>query len=195
MAVWLDPDAPATRPELRPDAGEPTLLFSPEEPEFSAGGVVRDDTLYLYAARPRPLTCSVIVARAPLAHALEREAWRFYAGDRRWTAQWRDATEIMQSGPVVSVHWNPHLQRYFGVTNWVFGGEIELRTAPRPEGPWSRPHAIGTGLRPGEIVQWSGEAIAHAHLMRDRGRREYLTFRRSTGALSSEIRMLEIVLH
>ncbi len=195
IALWTDPTAAAVRPALRPGTPEPTLLFQGGEPQFSAGAVVREDMLYLYASRPSFLTKSILVARAPLARALEREAWRFHSENGRWVADWRRATEIMQGGTEVSVHWNQHLRRYLAITSQGLSGEMELRTAPRPEGPWSRPHAIGTGLQPDERRQWSGGAIAHAHLARDGGRRQYVTFRRSRGAFGSEIRVLEIVLH
>jgi len=195
IAVWSDFAAAPMRPVLRLGTAEPTLLFQGDEPQPSAGAVLARDTLFLYGTKPVFLSRSVFVACAPLARALERGAWRFYAGDGRWIADWKRATELMLAGPHLSVHWNAHLRRYVAVTSQGYSGEIELRTALRPEGPWSRRHVVGTGLKTARDGQWNVGALAHPELSRDGGRIEYLTYRHPIDMFNHEIRLMEIVFH
>jgi len=153
-----------------------------------------------------------VVARAPLAQALERGAWRFWAGDGRWTASWLAARSVLQAGPHFSVHWNAHLRRFLAVCSAEDCDGVELRTAPRPEGPWSPRLVVRSPARrpPVEIVApwfalWSGGyvtwpiapydfgALAHPEFARDGGRVEYVTFNRPEGRQPTT-RLLEITL-
>jgi hypothetical protein len=195
IAVWSDLDSAVLRPALRPDTAEPTLLFQPSALQPSTGAVVVRDTLYLYATRSIFCSNSVFVARAPLARALDHEAWRYYGGQARWSRDASEAAEVMQASPHVSVHWNAHLRKYVAITNRTLDDGIEIRTAGRPEGPWSAPQLIATGAQP----PWEGlhnwAALAHPELARDGGRIEYVSYRHPTSDFSHEIRLMEIVLH
>jgi serine/threonine protein kinase len=195
FAVWTDPDSTLVRPALRPGTAEPTLLFQTGELVPSTGAVVRRDTLYLYATKPVFCSNSVMVARAPLARALERDAWRFYGGQGRWMDDWRQAVEVMQGSPHLSVHWNAYLRKYIAITNLSLSDGIELRTADRPEGPWSGPQVIASGAAPPREGLNNWAAVAHPEFARDGGKTEYLTYRHPIGDFSHEIRLMEIVLH
>jgi serine/threonine protein kinase/tetratricopeptide (TPR) repeat protein len=195
IAVWSDFDSAVFRPELRPGTAEPTLLFQRGELTPSTGAVVARDTLYLYATRPNFLSNSVFVARVPLARALDREAWRYYCGKGQWTTDAVRAIEVMLASPHLSVHWNAYLRRYLAITNVALDDGIELRTAPRPEGPWSAPQMIARGAAPrwGGLHNWA--ALAHPELSRGGGRVEYVSYRHPTNDFNHEIRLMEIVLH
>jgi hypothetical protein len=129
IAVWTDPTQRAVRPAA---GGTVTELFSAEEPAWGSAAVVVDDLLYAYACKPDQQGCPVLVARVPLAHALDRQAWRFYAGDRGWSANWREAIPVTDCAGYLSVHWNGYLGRY--LASHVVPGirAIALRTADRP---------------------------------------------------------------
>jgi hypothetical protein len=195
FAVWTDPDSTPVRPALRPGTAEPTMLFQPGELAPSTGAFVRRDTLYLYATKQIFCSNSVMVARAPLSRGLERDSWRYYGGQGRWTDDWRQAVEVMQGSPHLSVHWNAYLRKYIAITNLSLSDGMELRTADRPEGPWSNPQVIASGAAPPREGLNNWAAVAHPEFARDGGRIEYLSYRHPTDSFNHEIRLMEITLH
>jgi serine/threonine protein kinase len=195
IATWSDPDHPVVRPELRPGTAEPTLLFQRGELMPSTGAVVVNDTLYLYATRPKFLSSSVFVARAPLARALDHEAWRYYRGNGAWTTDATRAVPVMEGAAHLTVDWNAYLHRYVAVSTPTMGGGIELRTAPRPEGPWSPTQMVALGLAPPAVGLSNWAALAHPELSRDGGRVLYVSYRHPTDDFNHEIRLIELTLH
>ena len=211
LAVLRDGGGDPVRQEVRPGSAEPTLLFQGLDPQMSAAGLVLRDTLYLYG-RSLSRGTPTVVARAPLADALDRNAWQFWAGDGRWAAAWIDAKGILDTGSQFSVHWNAHLRKLIAVISAEDCDGVELRTADRPEGPWSprlvipapvgRPLAdttfmAGAITRAGTLVPFKMRphdyaALAHPGLSRDGGRIEYVTFSRPIDGLTSNIRLLEL---
>lgn len=194
IAVWTDPGGLPERLRVRPGSPEATLLFQGDEPPYDQAGVVVRDTLYLYGMRSNFCVYSVFVARAPINRALERDAWRFYAGANHWSEDWKQAAEIMLASRSLSVHWNPHLRKYLSVSSLNFSNQVEIRTADRPEGPWSRAFVIDTVVMPAIPQSTNSRAVGHPELAQDNGRIEILTYRRPTGDFNDEIRLLEIVL-
>jgi hypothetical protein len=103
----------------------------------------RAGLLYVYGIRNQsPLNRQLLLARVPAAAVQEPGQWRFYAGDGKWSDRHQDAAPIaedlvnelsveectIEGGPLlVMVHSEP-----------LFGRHIFLRTASRPEGPWSK---------------------------------------------------------
>src|SRR5205823_3506453 len=76
-----DANGTVVRPIESPGSPDPTLLFSARTPMFIAGSVVVGDVLYSYGCSPGFLVQNCDLARVPVADALDRSAWRFYAGD------------------------------------------------------------------------------------------------------------------
>jgi hypothetical protein len=93
----------------------------------------------------------------------------------------------------LSVHWNEHLRRYLAVYSTPLINTIEIRTALRPEGPWSASRVVFKGKAP-STETWDYCGMAHAELARESGRIEYVTYCRETGFLRSEIRLVEMTL-
>ena len=103
--------------------------------------------LYVYGIRNQsPLDRQLLLARVPADAVHEPGKWRFYAGDGKWSSRLQDAAPI--AGGLVNelsveecaaggrpllvmVHSEP-----------VFGRRIFVRTAGRPEGPWTRPMPV-----------------------------------------------------
>ncbi|WP_437590179.1 DUF4185 domain-containing protein [Sorangium sp. So ce1000] len=193
IAVWESLDAPPVRPELRPDAADPTLLFDADEPQLTSAALVRDGMLYAYACACSGLTCPCLVARAALADATERGAWRFFS-DGRWVEGYRQAEPVMAGAPMMSVHWNEHVGRYIALYSEPMSSEVSLRTAPAPEGPWSDSAVAFTAEAPPNPEAWPYAGLAHAELAREGGRVEYATYFRETGILEGEIRLVELEL-
>ncbi|UCG50418.1 MAG: DUF4185 domain-containing protein, partial [Candidatus Latescibacterota bacterium] len=187
LAVWEHPDSAVVRPLVRPESEEPTLLFQGDDPQLDAGALVDGGFLYLYSAN----FTSCAVARAPLADVLNRDAWRFYAKDGKWA---KDATLAAAVLPgtvaIVSVHWNEHLDKYLAVHGNFGKRGIHVRTADRPEGPWSPPRQILEGL---PTEKWANHGlVAHPEFARDGGRIEYMTYNHPTGPWKREIRLVEV---
>ena len=75
----------------------------------------------------------------------DRAAWRFYDGSG-WSSDLARARPILArvEGGLGSVAWNDHLGAYVsGINDICTGGSrFLMRTAPRPEGPWSEPAVV-----------------------------------------------------
>ena len=69
---------------------------------------------------------------------------------------------------------------------------LSLRTAPAPEGPWSVAQRIHEGEAPVGDDAWIYCGLGHAELQQESGRREYLTYYRTTGFLKGELRLVEV---
>ena len=187
LAVLEHPDSTAVRPTVSPESEEPTLLFQGGDLHLDAGALMDGGYLYLYSAT----YVSSAVARAPMADALDRDAWRFYTRDGTWSKDPRDAAGVMSGQkPIVSVHWNEYLQKYLAVHGNPRRSGIHIRTADRPEGPWSSPRQIFAGL---PTKEWPNHGlVAHPEFSRDGGRIEYMTYNHPTGPFQREVRLVEV---
>ena len=170
IAVWPRQDAPAERPVPRPGAEDPTLLFDAGEPPFGSGALVVGDWLYAYACEsPKGrLDVRCLLARVPLDRALDRRAWRFHARGS-WVADWRTAAPVIDAGVLMSVAWNGYLDKYVAIYTPSLSSLMFVRTADRPEGPWSQeiviegvPPAVGFpgSARASGTRSWRGKAGA-----------------------------------
>ncbi|MBL8944829.1 MAG: DUF4185 domain-containing protein [Myxococcales bacterium] len=152
IAVWDDFDAGPARPEVDAALDDPTLLFDAEQDGEFAIPAVHAGDLYLFSCSGRGGGHGCRLARAPLADVLERDAYEFRTDDG-WSSASSDAVVLFDGSPNLTVHHSAHLDRWLAV--YADFGEIVLRTAEAPEGPWS-----GTGT----IATPDGDAIhAHAH--------------------------------
>jgi len=187
----VDGAGPPTR-EAGSRAEEPTLLFPKGDAPLGAGALGVGDLIYAYGCQKEGMAFSCIVGRAMFANAMTRDAWRFFAGNGRWSDDWRAAVPVMQGAPMLSVHWNGHLGRYLAVYSTPLVNTIEIRTAEQPEGPWSGSRVVVIGRAPTNDKAWDYCGMSHAELARDDGQVEYITYCRETGFLKSEIRLVEV---
>jgi tRNA A-37 threonylcarbamoyl transferase component Bud32 len=192
IALWPSLDAPVVRPRLRTGAADPTLLFGADEPPWGSGALAVRDSLYAYACECKGLDCPCLLARVPLARALDREAWRFYEGRGAWSADWRTAHPVLQGTSTLSVHWNDYLGNFVAVSARLLDHRIRIRTADRPEGPWSEEAIEVEGLPSTLGYPWIRSAMGHQELSREHGRVETLTYVRNIGFLRTETRVVEI---
>jgi hypothetical protein len=197
VAVCSSAGDACSRPAVRPGTENPTLLFEADEPAWGAAALVVDSHLHVYGRNEDLL----LLARVPLAAVLDRSAWRFFSDGGRWSADWREARPVPQSGlggwspGVFSVHWNTYLGKYLAISSRWLDARIEIRTAEHPEGPWSDPViGVSTKRSPGGWF-WTHSGRGHPEYARDGGRIEYLTFARHREGLrfgEVEVRLVEI---
>lgn len=185
LAVWRDDEVRAERPEPGVWSDEPTLMFRGPEPRVGAAAVIDGEFLYGYACDGEGHPC--VVARAPLAEALQREAWRFFAGSGEWSGEHARAEELFEGAPVMSVHHSELAGAFVAV--YARSAGIVVRTAPRPEGPWSDAEEIHRPFIavPGATIR--GAAL-HPELSRADGTIDYVTY---FDGGSESLQLVEIV--
>jgi len=114
---------------------------------YRPAGDAGQEWLYTYGIRNEaPLNRQVILARVRIDSPTRFDEWQFYAGKDKWSAAMEDIAPIAEH--VTNELSVEHLLGT-GQPTWImvhseppFGRKIFVRTASRPEGPWSDPQAI-----------------------------------------------------
>lgn len=167
-------------------------LFRAPEPSFDKAFRFGDD-LYLYGGiENRDLP--VAVARVPVARYNDRTAYRFWDG-HEWVEDVMQSARVMDGIPGgMSVSYNNYLKQYIAVHSGIFSNTIYIRTASRPEGPWTDPIELMTGLAPTNADATNNySAIEHPILSRDNGKTIVVSYARPLqGFLEGEVRVAEI---
>lgn len=172
IAVWRDDlGGRPVRPTVAEGSAEPTLLFGADGPRISAA-LVEDEHVYAFACGGRGGACTL--QRAPLARALERDAWRFLA-DGGWSTSAGRADELFDGAGAMSVHFNAHAGAYVAVYADREEPAVVLRTAPALTGPWSDAAELVRPRDP-QAEPRVQDAMLHPELARDGGAVDYLTF-------------------
>jgi hypothetical protein len=182
IAVWADPELPATRIE--------PPLFSEQEPDWGAAAVRVDQDVYVYACGFDSHEKPCLLARVPFHAATDRGQYQFFSGPGGWSEDWTSAVPVFSGGSLFSVHYNAWAGSYLAFYMAGMAGEMFVRSAPHPQGPWSAPSVLGKGL-PGRD-SWDYALIAHPEFSRDGGRVEILSYTRPSGFLEQEIRLVEL---
>lgn len=183
----------ATR--LMNDAGEPLFVFVGAEPNFLRA--VRSqregaDFIYVYANAGRALCAvDVLVGRVPPEDVARRDAYRFWAGGY-WVDTLSLAAPLLDdaAGGLGQVVWNDHLKLYLSAFSDICtgGSKLHVRSAPRPEGPWSPPAIVD--LAPYGATHESYAGMLHEAL--GTGRAMTLTFYRHEPDGTGELRLVRI---
>ncbi len=110
-------------------------------------GSAADRYLYIYGLVNHQIhNRDLLVARVPIGRALDFSAWRFYAGDEKWSDRVEDARGIAQG--LVSEFSVERIgtgaeQRYYLVQSEPhLGKHVLLRAARSMVGPFSQPQAV-----------------------------------------------------
>ncbi len=196
VALWQDFQQLPQRPAFNPPivAGHPDLMFDENEPNFGTAAFIEDGMLYIYGcgtpSNGADKGCRL--GRVDPGSVQDRSAWTFYAGNGNWSSQLGDAVSVFTGSSIVSVSWNSFLQQYVAVYSPPFSQNVVMRTAPNPEGPWSSEVVAFVAMQPA-----SGNVYdAHAHSEYDinGGQTIFVTYSRSTGTFSSEVRLVSVQL-
>ncbi|MHC4558837.1 MAG: DUF4185 domain-containing protein [Planctomycetota bacterium] len=196
LTTWDNPDAEPIRHKIRTKSEDPTILFPEDDVKIGHGAMVVGDWIYAYGSETKKdangVSWPCIVGRVKFDMALERESWRFYAGNGRWSSDFNDAVTIMDAAPALSVHWNEYLGKYIAVYSSQFINKITIRTAFKPEGPWSSPIVAVDCLAPTTKQAWSYCGMAHPAFAKEKGRIEYFTYCREIDILKGEVRLVQV---
>jgi len=195
IATWEGVTEPVVRHEVSPEADHPTLLFHEGERQFGSAAVVSEDFLYLFGCHEGGFEKPCRLARVALADALDRVAWRFYAGDDTWSNAPNDAVDLFDGMDMTTVHWNESLSLWVALYSPGFENRVKLRTAPALTGPWSAAITAFETLAPADDPDhFAYSGLGHVEYARDGGRFEYVSYYRGTEPWHGEIRVVEIEL-
>jgi len=167
---------------------------------MGSGGIsVVDGQVYLFACDPSGfLDFACRVARAPVAEADQASAYRFFDGSG-WSPAAASAAPVMDKVSVVSVSFNPYLQRYLAIGQRVLSNTALLRVADRPEGPWTDPGVVigpsdGGLLAPEAMGATNYLTLEHVELRSADGRQIVVSYARPMGPFLGEVRLARITL-
>ena len=196
VATWQNfqqqPQRPTFDPPLVTD--HPDLMFNQNEPNFGSTALLSGGMLYVYG-------CGIPtdgsdkgcrLGRVDPASVQSRSAWNFYAGNGAWSSQLSDAISVFGDANILSVSWNAYLQQYIAVYSQPLSQNVMSRTSPNPEGPWSGELTAFIAMQPSQGNVYD----AHQHPEYDAagGQTIFVTYSRSTGAFSSEVRLVSLQL-
>jgi len=192
VAIWQNFADLPQRPTINPGAEHPDLLFGQNDPNFGVAVFATGDTLYAYACNGSILDVPCVLGRVALGNVLDVGAWSFYAGSGSWSSHISDAVAVLHAAPIMNVSWNDYLQSYVAVYNAPFSQHVMMRTSPKPEGPWSGEITAFDALPPAN----GGSSVhdAHPEYNGNGGQVMYVTYSHSTGAFTSELRLVSVQL-
>lgn len=194
IAIWTNFGDQPQRPVINPSAAHPDLLFGQNDPSFGSSALVIGDTLYAYGCSSSDFAVPCVLGRVDLASVLDLSAWTFYAGNGTWSSQISGATFVFAGNFIMDVSWNSFLQRYVAVYSSPLSANVMMRTAPVPEGPWSREVQAITALSPVPGGNPIDDAQAHLEYNVNGGQTMFVTYSRSTGTFTSEARLVSVQL-
>lgn len=189
IAVWA-PGHPVVRPIESPGSPDPTLMFLGDEVGFTNGSLVLGQTLYSYGCYPGFFVQYCQLGRVPLADALDRSRWTFYAGGGTWSAQAADAVTVFEGGAANEVSFVPYLGEFLNVYSAPLSDDVMYRVSSTPWGPWSDQALLFTGVN-GQGVDYA--ALSHPEYAEADGSVQYVTYVRITGLFRSEVRLVRAV--
>jgi hypothetical protein len=123
---------------------------------------------------------------------LNRNAWNFYAGNGNWSSQLSNAVSIIPDANILSVSWNDYLQQYVAIYSQLLSNNVMIRTAANPEGPWSGERTAFVAMPPASGNVY--DARSHSEYDLNGGQTIFVTYSRSTGDFSSEVRLVSMQL-
>jgi hypothetical protein len=196
VALWQDVQQLPVRPAFDPPlvAGHSDLMFNENEPNFGTAALISGNTLYVYGCGT-PTNGSdkgCRLGRVGPSNVQDISAWNFYAGNGSWSSQLSDAVSVFTGSSIMSVSWNNSLQQYVAVYSPPFSQNVMMRTAPNPEGPWSSEVVAFVAMQPvsGNVY----DAHAHSEYDVNGGQTIFVTYSRSTGTFTSEVRLVSVQL-
>lgn len=194
IASWSKFDRPPERLQPRRDKDFATLLFGKREPAFGSAAVVVGTTIYVFGCSPDGPSMPCRLGRVAADRIANRDAWQFYSVSRSWQRDIAQSKVVFNGNDMMSVSYNPYSGGYLAVYSRPMSRTVMLRTAAKPEGPWSDPLKVVEARAPQNEVGWIYDAMEHPEYARANGRIIYVTYSRQTGPLTFELRLVAVEL-
>lgn len=128
----------------------PSVSFSKERQlSFGAATLVHEGMVYVYGVeesrRPGQPQRSLVVARVKAQEIDRLTSWQFHT-EKGWRSEPQGLLKLADNmATELSVHYQPDDKRFYLVyTENGLSPRILLRTAPAPEGPWSKSSVLYT---------------------------------------------------
>ncbi|MBM3269510.1 MAG: DUF4185 domain-containing protein [Candidatus Sericytochromatia bacterium] len=151
-----------------------TPLWDGQAPTYGTSAMVWKGALYVFAGG-----AATFLARVRPDQLGRPAGYAYWAGGD-WTPEATRAAKLPESGPEMSVRWNPHLREFLMVYIPPLGREIRMRTAAVPWGPWSEAQTVAPCQPAGDPGMSCYGAKQHVELDRDHGREIVLTYNTNT---------------
>ena len=194
IAVWKVLSDPPERPVFNHVENFPTLFFSSDEPGFGSAALRVGTQVYVYGCDLKDLVKPCRLGRVAIADVLEKRAWEYYSGNGKWSSNLHDATPVFNGNDIMSVFYNDYIERYVAVYSEPLDTNTLLRTAPEPQGPWSKPVKAFSAQAPNNSIGWVYDALAHPEFSRENGRFIYISYSREIAPFTGEVRLVEVQL-
>ncbi len=194
VASWQNFADLPQRPTINPAAEHPDLLFNQNQPSFGSAALVDGNTLYAYGCYNSNFSVPCVLGRVDLADVTDLSEWTFYSGNGNWSSQLSDATWVFTANHILNVSWNDYLQRYVAVYNQPLSGNVMVRTALAPAGPWSAEVMAFEALQPAAGQSPVDDAQAHPEYNVNGGQTIFVTYTHGTGPFTSEERLVSVQL-
>lgn len=194
ISVWKNISEPPERPVFNYVESYPTLFFSEEDAAgFGSAAVVVGDDVYIYGCElvEDTLTKPCHVARVPLTRILDKSAWSFYKGGG-WSLNIGESHPVFTGNDMMSVFFNSYLNRFVAVYSEPMAATAMLRTATRPEGPWSAPIKLLSVDAPENPYGWVYDFLAHPEFSEEGGRVIYITYSKKTEQTRSHMHLVAV---
>lgn len=166
-------------------------VFKKPEELFVRSALKDGQYIYLYSCDKTKFGCEI--TRVPQDKVTQRSAYTFWNG-KKWVSDINAAKKVIDaSSSGFSVAWNNYLNQFVAVYSKPFANEVLVRTASRPEGPWSSQKTLFTGLTPTE-QSFDYAAQQHPALFKENGKKMYISYYRPLGPFTGELRLVEVSL-
>ncbi len=116
-------------------ARDRVVVFKTGTPAFGIGPLMHAGSVYAWAC----IEGGCVLGRAPAARLAEVEAWEAYDGAAFNKDLTKGAKLISNAPGDLSMSYNPWLRKFIVVHSESFTDKVVIRTADKPEGPWSTP--------------------------------------------------------
>jgi hypothetical protein len=197
IAVWKGFSEPVERPVFNFYEPFPTLFFAEGAGNgFGSAALVVGENAFVYGCElgEDKLTKPCKLARVPIANILEKDRWSFFDSNGNWSPDLLEATDIFYGNDMMSVFFNPHIDRFMAIYSESMGSTAMLRMADKPEGPWSAPIELFTIDAPENVYGWVYDFIAHPEISPDHGNTVYITYTKKLDQMNSELRLVAVEL-
>lgn len=129
---------------------EPTLLWMWPTPSFGSGAFIADDDIaYLYSCdKHGDFDYRCRTARVDPADVTDPNAYEYLRFNDEWSTHVEDAIDGLRDQTSMSVARNGFTDSYITIAVRLLDGNIELRRAPNPWGPWDEPVTLFDAVTP-----------------------------------------------